>query len=228
MTETSQSRKNIILITGILIAALYLPVIGHAVFAGRTRNIFTMYGSRLFVWSEVLLLYFYAHRVEKNDLLIWKDKTHGFLFYLASVIVLYIIVLVCMRISYIPYYYGWREKSRVIYNMLRFLKQNPPLMLFSAITAGITEEIICRGYMLPRIEMLVKNKYLPVLLSALIFAGNHFAYFSLYELIFAFLFGVVFAVHYQRFRNLKVLMVTHAMVDLIAFLAFNDHVIKRH
>jgi membrane protease YdiL (CAAX protease family) len=37
-------------------------------------------------------------------------------------------------------------------------------------------------------------------------------------LIFTFLFGVVFAVHYQWYRNIAILIITHAIVDLIAIL----------
>jgi membrane protease YdiL (CAAX protease family) len=228
MDAINSRRKNLLLIVGLLIAALYFPVIGHLLFAGRPHTIFIRYMSRLFIWSGVLVLYLYAHKVEGNDLLLWKDKKYGFWFYVASVIITYIVILVCMRLSYIPYYYGWREKSTVMFRLLQTLKQNTPLMLFSAITAGITEELICRGYLVPRIEMLVKNRYLPVILSALIFAGNHFAYFSLYELIFTFLFGIVFAIHYQKFRNLKVLMISHGLTDLIAFLSFRDHPTKVH
>jgi membrane protease YdiL (CAAX protease family) len=41
------------------------------------------------------------------------------------------------------------------------------LLVFTCLTAGITEEIIFRGYLLPRLEILLKNKNLSVIISSL-------------------------------------------------------------
>jgi membrane protease YdiL (CAAX protease family) len=94
------------------------------------------------------------------------------------------------------------------------------LILFTSITAGITEEVICRGYILPRLELLFRNKYMPVILSSLMFGLMHFRYNSIGEIILATGLGVVFAIHYQWYRNLKILIITHAAIDFISFCIF--------
>jgi membrane protease YdiL (CAAX protease family) len=40
--------------------------------------------------------------------------------------------------------------------LVQVLKKNRLLLVFTCLTAGITEEIIFRGYLLPRLEILLK------------------------------------------------------------------------
>jgi membrane protease YdiL (CAAX protease family) len=52
--------------------------------------------------------------------------------------------------------------------LVQVLKKIRLLLVFTCLTAGITEEIIFRGYLLPRLEIL-KNKNLSVIISSLFF-----------------------------------------------------------
>lgn len=87
--------------------------------------------------------------------------------------------------------------------------------IFTCFTAGVTEELIFRGYIMTRLSLLFKNNYMPIILSALAFSALHYGYKSLRELIFAFLIGILFGTYYQRYRNIKVLIAAHFMVDII-------------
>jgi len=51
----------------------------------------------------------------------------------------------------------------------------------------------------------------------------HLGYKTLSEVIFSFLIGVVMAYHYQKYRNIKVVIIVHFLVDLIALSLFKGH-----
>lgn len=89
-------------------------------------------------------------------------------------------------------------------------------MLFTAVTAGVTEELIFRGYVLTRLSLVFKNKYISLIVSAIAFASLHYSYRSLREYIFTFLIGILFGFYYQKYRNIKVLIVVHFMIDIIS------------
>ncbi|MDB5141553.1 MAG: family intrarane metalloprotease, partial [Mucilaginibacter sp.] len=95
------------------------------------------------------------------------------------------------------------------------LKGHEAMLFFIALTAGVTEEFIFRGYVLTRLTQLFKNPAIAVIVSSLLFSALHYKYGSLHELIFAFLIGVIFSVYYLKYRNIKALMLTHFLIDFI-------------
>jgi hypothetical protein len=98
------------------------------------------------------------------------------------------------------------------------MDQYPALLVFTVFTAGVTEEFIFRGYMIPRLSLRFTNKHLPVIISALLFSFMHLGYKSVAELIFTFLFGLIFGYHYQKYRNIQVLVIVHFLWDLMALM----------
>jgi len=217
--EATRRYKNI-LIGGVLIALLFYPLIGYLFFWGYKITLPYLLYSRLFFWLWVAVLYVYAHKAERTDFLLWKDKVYGFWFYPASFGALYLLKIGTGIIGTIPKLFGYHDDPRVLIQMLTVISQSMPLVLFGAITAGVTEELIFRGYLVPRLELLFKNKYMPVIISALFFSLMHYRYGSVMQTIFTFCFGIVLAIHYQWYRNIKVLILSHALVDLISFLGF--------
>lgn len=211
--------KNI-LIGGVLIALIFYPLIGYPFFSGyKITESYLLY-TRLFFWLWVIVLFFYARRVEHTDFLLWKDKLYGFWFYPASFGALYLLKIGAGMVGTIPKLFGYHEDHRVTLQMLAIVCKSLPMVFFASITAGFTEELIFRGYLVPRLELLFKNKYMPVIISAAFFSLMHYRYASLSQTIFTFCFGVVFAIHYQWYRNIKILIITHALVDLSSFLLF--------
>jgi len=221
MDTINSKQNNTLLIGGIFIAALFYPVVWYLVFLGEGYSFNVILISRLFIWLEVIILFFYAQRIEKSSFLLWQEKSYGFWFYPAAFGALYLLRIGVGIVAIIPKLFGWQDNQQITVQFLTILSKSMPLMVFSAITAGVTEELIFRGYLVPRLELLFKNKYMPVIVSALLFSFNHYRYLSLYEIIFTFLFGVVFAIHYQWYRNIKVLIVTHILIDFISFLLFS-------
>jgi membrane protease YdiL (CAAX protease family) len=221
MDAIGLKRSNTILIIGVLVAFLYYPSVGFITFQGKGYTVNTLFISRLFIWLEVAILYFYARLVEKNSFLLWwPERKQKFWFYPASFGALYLLRIGAGIVSEIPLLFGVHDNRQIMLHILTILNKSWPLLIFTAITAGFTEELIFRGYLVPRLEMLFKNKHMPVIISSLMFGLIHFRYQSYTEVIFATLFGVVFAIHYQWYRNIKILIFTHACVDLVSFLAF--------
>jgi membrane protease YdiL (CAAX protease family) len=136
---------------------------------------------------------------------------------------LYLLVFACGIIAYIPYRLGLHEKNIMVHKMQQLMKQHPVLLVFTTLTAGISEEFVFRGYMISRLSLFFSNKYLPIIISALLFASIHLGYNSTGELIFTFLFGLVFGYHYQKYRNIKVLVTVHFLWDLFATLLAQNH-----
>jgi membrane protease YdiL (CAAX protease family) len=215
--QTLQHKPNsAILIAGILLAFM-LPLgltmwIGHVDISYYDK----LFYSRFFYWGTVLILLFYAWRVERQPLLIWKESKPTIGFFLLSVLVLYLLFIAAAIVSAIPMLFGTRENNAVVKMIAQLLKGHPLFLFFIALTAGVTEEFIFRGYVLTRFSQLFKKPYIPVIVSSLLFSALHYKYNSLRELIFAFLIGIIFSVYYLKYRNIKAIMLTHFLIDFIS------------
>lgn len=217
---TSLSRKQkAVTVTGIVLAVL-LPfalalLLSLSIRMGYAERVLL---SRFIFWAEILLLMLYTAKAEHRKLLIWDEKKVDFAFFLVSVVAMYFLSWVCALVAGIPRLLGWHENDAVFKRIILLFVNRQWLMLFTAVTAGVTEELIFRGYILTRLSLLIKNRYLPVIISAFLFGAIHFSYRSLREVIFAFLIGIMFGVHYQKYRNIKVLIAAHFAIDIINLL----------
>ena len=93
-----------------------------------------------------------------------------------------------------------------------------PLGIFisTVIAAPIWEEIAFRMSG----KHLFKNPVLFVLASSLLFAFIHTANFSIIDNSMYFFMGVSFCLMYLKTKNLKMVMIVHALINLIGFLGF--------
>lgn len=219
MTETQSLQKSpdkLILITGITIAYL-LPLI-LSIGTGTLNIVYLdkLFYSRFIFWITVLILLLYARQFENQTLLIWAESKQTIGFILLSVVVLYLLSLVASALGIVPRVFGWHDNNDVMKKIAQLLKGHQLLMIFISLTAGITEELIFRGYVLTRLSQLFKKPYMPVIISSLLFSALHYKYNSLHELIGTFFIGVFFSMYYIRYRNIKALMITHFMIDIIA------------
>jgi membrane protease YdiL (CAAX protease family) len=171
----------------------------------------------LVFWGEVLLLAGYAYLFEHRPLLLWKNREFDALFFAGSVMLLYFICYGANIIATIPRLFGIHENRDLIKRLTAVLKQHHFLLVILAITAGVTEEVIFRGYILTRLSLFFKNKYVPLVITSLLFAALHLTYKSLSELIFTFLIGMIFGFYYLKYRDIRVIIVVHFLIDLVAF-----------
>jgi len=211
-----KSRQNLISLAGVVIAMLFPFLLSLLLILSSLSYPDKVLYSRFIFWAEVLVLMLYASKAEKKKFLIWDDKPADIGFFIISVVALYFLSLACGIIGSIPKFLGWHEDNAIFKRIIATFTNRPWLMLFTAVTAGVTEELIFRGYILTRLSLLFKNKYLPIIISAIAFSSLHYSYRSLREYILTFLIGILFGAYYQKYRNIKVLIVVHFMIDIIS------------
>lgn len=165
----------------------------------------------------------YAKYGETQGFFLWPEKNYKIWFYLKAIVVVYLLSFAAQIVAHMPSRLGYHENNAVVTEILNAMCKFPFLIFFSAITAGITEEFIFRGYILSRLSYFFKNKHIAVILSALMFAFIHLAYKTVNELLFAFLIGLIYGYFYQRYRNITVLVIVHFLVDTVAFLVYIPH-----
>ncbi len=216
--STIQKRQyNTIILAGICIAALFHQVVSPYVIVKGMPPVSHLLISDLLMWATLPLLYYYAKKVEGRDFFLWKEKARNLWFYIAAITVLYIMVSSGNLIASIPRRLGYHDNYTVMKYWRVIIKSNRPLLFFTCLTAGFTEELQMRAYVLPRLSLLSKSEYWPVVISALIFSFLHLGYWNLSECIFTFIFGLICAVFYKKYQNIQVLIILHFLYDLSAF-----------
>ncbi|HEX3387333.1 MAG TPA: type II CAAX endopeptidase family protein [Mucilaginibacter sp.] len=214
--KLKKKQYNAIILAGIGIALLFSPVVDTLTFLRNLLPLWRLLISTAVTWITLPVLYQYAVKVEGRPFLLWQEQRRNILFFVGSIIVLFILAFCAQFISLIPFRLGFHDDYKVMHYWHTIIKQNKLVVFFICISAGTTQELLMRGYILPRLTLLFKPAYLPVLLSALIFSLLHLGYGNLSECIFTFLFGLFCAVYYVKYQNISVLIVFHFLFDLLA------------
>ena len=182
-------------------------------------NGFLFFVNRLFIWLAILLLWLYAKHVEKKSLL-WPQRNHKILFSILAVFaILIVIFLGNMLISKILSYLTSNVTSPKMLEFGTLFKHNIPLLIFTAATAAIVEELIFRGYIQPRIEYIFKKPIWGIIGSALLFALLHLSYATWLQFFGPLFIGLVFSIFYWKYRNIRFLIICHFFIDLIGLLS---------
>jgi uncharacterized protein len=220
----SAALKGIILLLLVLYLFTVNPFFYTRVIGLTALNSTSFLISRLMFWIIIVLLWLYTAKVEKQPLLLWKEEKHNFLFYLLSVIVMFLVLIIGLFfIHKILVLAGLLKKSMMQDALIAIFKTNIPLLVFTCLTAGIGEEIIFRGYLLPRFEILFKNPWLAIIVSSLSFGLAHIRYGTVGNVAGPVFIGSVFAYHYWKFRNIKLIMAFHFLWDLCLLLISVSH-----
>ena len=174
--------------------------------------------ARFYFWGMAIFLFLYAHFIEKQNLFLYKPNQKGLRFYLlsflgigASVFILSIIISSILKAMGLL----TGNEGDVMKNMVKILQAHPLLLLFTCITAGVTEEIIFRGYLQTRIELIFKSPLLGIILSAIFFSLAHSTYGTAQEIAIPFMIGIIFSVYYSRYKNIYILMAFHFLFDYV-------------
>ena len=224
ISSRAQTKPSIIL-AGILLSVLlylfvslvrsnYLSQSGTTGFSN--SNLF--FFSRLILWLYLLIIYLWVLKVEKQKFLLWSERKSSVQFYIISIAaMLAAIILLAGILHKIESYYGW-DNSDKLKAMLQLLWKNKLLLLFTTLSAGIMEELLFRGYLMPRLQLLLKNSWLTIIISSLLFGLAHYSYGSWSQMINPLFIGLIFAWHYQKYRNIKVLILCHFLIDFLSVL----------
>jgi hypothetical protein len=161
----------------------------------------------------------YAKKIEKQPLLIWEEAKYDFTFYIKLFITIYLGLFFGLAIiKIILSATGLLNKSDRMTELTGFFRGNDLLLVFTAVTAGVVEELIFRGYLLTRFEAICKNHWIAISLSSVLFGLMHYRYGTIANMVGPAFIGFVFGYFYWRFRNIKVLMVCHILWDIMAIL----------
>lgn len=175
--------------------------------------------SRFGFWICLLIVLLWSLRIEKNPLLIWKERPLSFPEGLATGFGLFGAVMIGMLLlSMVLLISGYKEDHSQLKKIIETFRHSPLLLVFTVITAGAVEELIFRGYLLPRMAILFKNSMLAILVSSLLFGLLHFGYGNISQIVGPFWIGLVFALYYNEYRNIKALIIFHSSWDLLVLL----------
>jgi membrane protease YdiL (CAAX protease family) len=189
---------------------LFLKILGVLKINGTVLLI-----SRLLFWVCAGLAWWYSIKIDKQNLLIWQEKKYSFLFYLLSFIAILLVIISGMFcIQLIISLSGLIKKSTVYAELTVIFKTNLPLLIFTCLTAGVTEELIFRGFLLPRLEIIFKNPWAASIVSSLLFGLMHAKYGTIINIAGPVFIGFVFAYYYWKYRNIKILILFHFLWDL--------------
>ena len=181
--------------------------------------------SRFLFWGMAIFLFLYAHFAEKQNLLLKQPATHGIGFYILSIVgILIAIIFINFLVMYALKSLGYatNQQGATLKNMVSILKAHPLLLLFTCITAGVTEEIIFRGYIQTRIELIFKSPVLGIILSAVFFSLAHSFYGTIQEIVVPLVIGLIFAIYYSKYKNIYVLIVFHFLFDYTQILLMHN------
>jgi membrane protease YdiL (CAAX protease family) len=222
MTDYLKTTKKSVLIGGILFLLLILftvaasfQLLEHTNF---TKQI-TFSISRLAIWVCLFLMYMYSIKIERQPFLLWTEEKYSLTFFLKSVVKMMLSLFLVMLVVYFIFKIADSNiDSKKINEIMKLFKNNIFLILFTSITAGVTEELIFRGYLIPRLEILLKNTPTAILLSSILFGLIHYSYGTIIQIIGPIFIGLVFALHYKKYKNIKILIMCHFLWDLLVLL----------
>jgi membrane protease YdiL (CAAX protease family) len=167
--------------------------------------------SRSIIWSFVLAVYLCALKIEKQPFLLWEESVHTIDFYIVWIVVLLSINYILWRLISTPLNnLGWNNSAHAV---LQLYKLPPLLKLLGVITAALTEELINRGYLQPRIQLFFKDARYGIVISALVFSFGHLGYGTMGYVLYTLMFGLLFGWHYQKYHNIKILIICHFLLD---------------
>lgn len=218
-----------IILTFVLLGAvlLYVFPLIHLISGSISNAAATFTYSRAALWMVLLTVFLYSLFIEKQPFLLWKDKAYSFGFYLKKVIILYLICAVGGAfLNFLIKLSTQEGTSGKLVQLSHIFRNNYELIIFTCLTAGIVEEFLMRGYIQPRIEKIYSNRYAGIIVSAGLFGILHSTYGTVGQVAVPCFIGIVFAVFYKTYSNIKTLIICHFMYDFISLMIMNSIDIK--
>lgn len=171
-------------------------------------------GSELFFWGMTLAIL--------TLVLVWERKplsSIGFKRFTFKDAAWAMVFAFVMFLSF-PAIYGllaWLEVP-VAADMFKALGALPvPVLFMLAIRAGVTEEIINRGFLIERLLLVTNSKLIAALLPLLLFILSHLSW-GMSHLIFVAVAGSLLTLLYLWKRNVWLNIACHFTVDILLFL----------
>jgi len=218
-----------IILTFVLLGVvmLYVFPLIHLISGSVSNAAATFTYSRAALWMVLLTVFLYSLFIEKQPFLLWKDKAYSFGFYLKKVITLYLICAVGGAfLNFLIKLSTQEDTSGKLVQLSHIFRNNYELIIFTCLTAGVVEEFLMRGYIQPRIEKIYTNRYAGIIVSAGLFGILHSTYGTVGQVAVPCFIGIVFAVFYKTYSNIKILIICHFMYDFVSLMIINSIDIK--
>jgi membrane protease YdiL (CAAX protease family) len=227
MADYLKTTKKSVLIGGIIFSLLILSAtllsIKSIAPISYTKEI-TFFISRLAIWVCLFLIYCYTFFIEKQRFLLWSEKKYPISLLIKLILKLMLTLFaVVFCVSLLLKLTGTFVESEKIKEITIIFKNNKWLLVFTCLTAGITEELIFRGFLMPRLELLLKNKSLAIALSSILFGVLHFGYGTLFQVIGPICMGLALAIHYYKYKSIIIVIICHFVWDLLVILSKISH-----
>lgn len=178
--------------------------------------------SRIVIWIVLIIVFLYNMVIEKDPFLLKKESSYSILFYIKAVLSLYLICIIGgAALNALIQFFILEKISDKLINLVPVFKNNYLLIIFMCLTAAIVEEFLMRGYIQPRIEKIYNNPTAGVIISSVLFGILHSTYGTLGQVLGPFFIGLVFALFYKRYSNIKILIICHFMIDFISLMTLN-------
>ena len=177
--------------------------------------------SRIYFWIVLAAIVFYARKVEKQNFLLYEEQKYHFSKALLMAILVVIVMIFGMAfLNSILIFFGLsQEPSQETKTVYSLFEGNYLLLIFTCITAGVTEEFLFRGYLQTRLERLFNKTWAGILISALVFGIMHISWNNFFHIVGSFWIGLVLAYFYYKYRNIKILIFLHIFYDLFSIVA---------
>ena len=174
------------------------------------------YLSRILLWIWMFLLWLYVRYMEKQPFLCLKEKKHTVFFYLLSAVILTAVIL---GLNLFPEIFTRMKMPladmHIQAEMMAYQHERPFLLILTAITAGIVEELIFRGYMLPRLDTLLNNQWAAIIIVSVLYAALYYTYGTWLNILIPILGSIVFGFFYLKYRSLTVVVLARICALLI-------------
>ncbi|GAA4166727.1 hypothetical protein GCM10022217_40990 [Chryseobacterium ginsenosidimutans] len=213
-----------ILLTFVLLASVMLYIFPFINIITGTTNITAekFFYSRIAIWLVLAITFLYSFFIEKHSFLLWKNKKYSVLFYIGAVVCLYFICAIGGALLNGVIFLITHEKiSDKLIQLQSIFKNNYFLIIFTCLTAGVVEEVLMRGYIQPRIEKIYNSPVLGVMISAILFGILHSTYGTIGQVVGPFFIGIVFAVFYKLYSNIKIIIICHFLFDFVSLMVMN-------
>lgn len=170
-------------------------------------------------WVFLGLFFLIALKIEKTKFLLWQETKRKWYFYPISIIFIFVsAVVVAITVPIIFKFFNISMKQDVLETVSNHYCSSFILLVFGCLTAGVVEELVFRGYLMPRLEIIAKKGWLVILLSSLIFGIAHIGNLSIVGLVVPTFIGLIFSFHYYKYRNVVVLIIAHFLIDFASFI----------
>lgn len=91
------------------------------------------------------------------------------------------------------------------------------LLIAASLFNGFAEELVMRGFLIPRIEQMLRSTLLSVIVTTLLFSSYH-VYQGMWGIVSSMMVGLIFGVFFASRRLLWPIVLAHAALDFVGFL----------